>query len=61
MINFIKKLFKKREKEKNPKELSDLELLGLLSREEILKILRDRAINEWKKEISYLKSLEKKK
>lgn len=61
MINFIKKLLKRDKKEDNPKELSDLELLGLLSREEILRILKERAILEWEREVDFQKRQEKKK
>jgi hypothetical protein len=61
MINLIKKLFKKPVKENNPKKLSDLELLGLLSREEILRILKERAILEWEREVDFQKRQEKKK
>jgi hypothetical protein len=51
MLSFIRNLFKRRVK--NGPILEDLPKMGLLTREEVLKIKKDRAIDDWKSEVKF--------
>jgi hypothetical protein len=51
MFNFIKNLFKK--PVQTDTALEDLPKMGLLTREEVLKIKKDRAIDDWKSEVKF--------
>jgi hypothetical protein len=51
MLNFLGNLFKK--PVRTDPLLEDLPKIGLLTREEVLKIKKDRAIDDWKSEVKF--------